>query len=33
VHRPFALGNVGVSGGGTNIFRGHHNVQGATDAA
>jgi formate dehydrogenase major subunit len=26
-----ALGNVGVSGGGTNIFRGHCNVQGATD--
>jgi len=26
-----ALGNVGVSGGGTNIFRGHDNVQGATD--
>jgi len=25
-----ALGNVGVSGGGTNIFRGHDNVQGAT---
>ncbi|MCA3023796.1 MAG: formate dehydrogenase subunit alpha [Rhodocyclaceae bacterium] len=25
------LGNVGVSGGGTNIFRGHDNVQGATD--
>jgi formate dehydrogenase major subunit len=24
-------GNVGVSGGGTNIFRGHDNVQGATD--
>ena len=26
-----ALGNVGVSGGGTNIFRGHDNVQGITD--
>jgi formate dehydrogenase major subunit len=26
-----ALGNVGVSGGGTNIFRGHDNVQGVTD--
>ncbi len=26
-----ALGNVGVSGGGSNIFRGHDNVQGATD--
>jgi formate dehydrogenase major subunit len=26
-----ALGNVGVKGGGTNIFRGHDNVQGATD--
>ena len=26
-----ALGNVGQSGGGTNIFRGHDNVQGATD--
>ena len=26
-----ALGNIGVSGGGTNIFRGHCNVQGATD--
>ena len=26
-----ALGNVGLSGGGTNIFRGHDNVQGATD--
>jgi formate dehydrogenase major subunit len=25
------LGNVGVAGGGTNIFRGHDNVQGATD--
>jgi formate dehydrogenase major subunit len=25
------LGNMGVSGGGTNIFRGHDNVQGATD--
>ncbi|GIU17170.1 formate dehydrogenase [Shewanella colwelliana] len=26
-----ALGNMGVKGGGTNIFRGHDNVQGATD--
>tara|TARA_R110002096_G_scaffold349292_3_gene542383 strand:- start:3557 stop:6442 length:2886 start_codon:yes stop_codon:yes gene_type:complete len=26
-----ALGNIGVAGGGTNIFRGHDNVQGATD--
>jgi len=26
-----ALGNVGVPGGGANIFRGHDNVQGATD--
>jgi formate dehydrogenase major subunit len=26
-----ALGNVGVAGAGTNIFRGHDNVQGATD--
>jgi formate dehydrogenase major subunit len=26
-----ALGNVGVGGAGTNIFRGHDNVQGATD--
>ncbi len=26
-----ALGNMGLSGGGTNIFRGHDNVQGATD--
>ncbi|MGH6885625.1 MAG: molybdopterin-dependent oxidoreductase, partial [Geminicoccales bacterium] len=26
-----ALGNVGASGGGTNIYRGHDNVQGATD--
>ena len=26
-----ALGNVGKTGGGTNIFRGHDNVQGATD--
>ena len=25
------LGNMGVTGGGTNIFRGHDNVQGATD--
>ncbi|NBO77799.1 MAG: hypothetical protein EBV28_12570, partial [Betaproteobacteria bacterium] len=26
-----ALGNIGVSGGGANIFRGHDNVQGITD--
>ena len=26
-----ALGNVGLGGAGTNIFRGHDNVQGATD--
>jgi formate dehydrogenase major subunit len=26
-----AMGNIGVSGGGANIFRGHCNVQGATD--
>jgi formate dehydrogenase major subunit len=26
-----SLGNIGVSGGGANIFRGHDNVQGATD--
>jgi len=26
-----ALGNMGVQGGGANIFRGHDNVQGATD--
>ncbi len=26
-----ALGNMGTSGGGCNIFRGHDNVQGATD--
>lgn len=25
------LGNMGTAGGGTNIFRGHDNVQGATD--
>ncbi len=25
------LGNIGVSGGGANIYRGHDNVQGATD--
>lgn len=25
------LGNVGITGGGTNIFRGHDNVQGITD--
>src|SRR5687767_7565723 len=26
-----SLGNIGVSGGGANIYRGHDNVQGATD--
>ncbi len=26
-----ALGNMGTAGGGTNIYRGHDNVQGATD--
>ncbi|HET7634055.1 MAG TPA: formate dehydrogenase subunit alpha [Burkholderiales bacterium] len=26
-----ALGNTGIPGGGTNIYRGHDNVQGATD--
>ncbi|TFW09762.1 formate dehydrogenase [Oxalobacteraceae bacterium OM1] len=26
-----ALGNIGVAGGGANIYRGHDNVQGATD--
>jgi formate dehydrogenase major subunit len=26
-----ALGNIGINGGGANIFRGHDNVQGATD--
>src|SRR6478672_10735468 len=26
-----ALGNIGISGGGANIYRGHDNVQGATD--
>ena len=26
-----ALGNIGIAGGGANIFRGHCNVQGATD--
>ena len=26
-----ALGNIGVAGGGANIYRGHSNVQGATD--
>ncbi|WP_404383793.1 formate dehydrogenase subunit alpha [Caenispirillum salinarum] len=26
-----ALGNIGVPGGGANIYRGHSNVQGATD--
>ncbi len=26
-----ALGNIGTTGGGANIFRGHDNVQGATD--
>ncbi|ABI56635.1 formate dehydrogenase subunit alpha [Alkalilimnicola ehrlichii MLHE-1] len=30
-HLLLATGNVGVSGGGANIFRGHDNVQGATD--
>ncbi len=30
-HFQLALGNMGKSGGGTNIFRGHDNVQGATD--
>ncbi|MDY6820689.1 MAG: molybdopterin-dependent oxidoreductase, partial [Deferribacterota bacterium] len=25
------LGNIGIAGGGTNVFRGHDNVQGATD--
>ena len=29
--RQLVLGNMGKSGGGTNIFRGHDNVQGATD--
>ena len=29
--QQLALGNIGVSGGGANIFRGHDNVQGATD--
>jgi formate dehydrogenase major subunit len=28
-----ALGNIGVSGGGANIFRGHDNVQGAPTSA
>jgi formate dehydrogenase major subunit len=28
-----ALGNMGIEGGGTNILRGHDNVQGATDMA
>jgi len=31
MHFAVGLGNVGKSGGGTNIFRGHDNVQGATD--
>ncbi|MBK0392018.1 molybdopterin-dependent oxidoreductase [Ramlibacter algicola] len=26
-----ALGNIGIQGGGANIYRGHDNVQGATD--
>src|SRR5918994_7409723 len=26
-----ALGNIGIPGGGANIYRGHDNVQGATD--
>src|SRR6476619_5387659 len=26
-----ALGNIGIAGGGSNIYRGHDNVQGATD--
>jgi formate dehydrogenase major subunit len=26
-----SLGNAGITGGGTNIYRGHDNVQGATD--
>ncbi|HEY8608050.1 MAG TPA: formate dehydrogenase subunit alpha [Noviherbaspirillum sp.] len=26
-----ALGNIGIAGGGANIYRGHDNVQGATD--
>jgi len=26
-----ALGNIGVAGGGANIFRGHDNIQGSTD--
>lgn len=30
-HLLLATGNVGVAGGGANIFRGHDNVQGATD--
>ncbi len=30
-HLQLVLGNMGKSGGGTNIFRGHDNVQGATD--
>ncbi|MFO8004426.1 formate dehydrogenase subunit alpha [Thioalkalivibrio sp.] len=30
-HFQLALGNMGKAGGGTNIFRGHDNVQGATD--
>ena len=31
LHPAAGLGNMGVAGGGTNIFRGHDNVQGATD--
>lgn len=30
-HLQLVLGNMGKSGGGTNIFRGHDNVQGSTD--
>ncbi len=30
-HLQLALGNMGKAGGGTNIFRGHDNVQGASD--
>jgi len=31
LHLLLATGNVGHAGGGANIFRGHTNVQGATD--
>jgi predicted molibdopterin-dependent oxidoreductase YjgC len=31
VNSVLATGNVGHSGSGANIFRGHTNVQGATD--